>query len=145
MHEHSRGALSGGFTDLGAVLADIADVIEAAVEAGIEQDIITTLTTAPEITELAELTRRMITHCKSLAVGLGEIPLAQRSTRAAGALRDWTDVASAEPQADVSHDETGDLSYVRMLALIARSMLKALREQRTSRSFVGRIDLPPAC
>ncbi|MEW2135522.1 hypothetical protein AB0892_02740 [Streptomyces sp. NPDC005409] len=143
MHEHSQGALSDGFTELGAALEEIADVIEAAVANDAEKDITTVLTTDPEAIELADLTDRMITHCKTLAVGLGEIPLAQRSTRAVGALRDWSDLGSADPGADPRHDAAGNLAYARMLALIARSMLKALREHRNGRAFVGRTGLPP--
>lgn len=143
MHEHSRQALSDGYTELGAVLEEIADVIESAVEDDAEHDITTALTTEPEAMEFAELTDRMITHCNTLAVGLGEIPVAQRSTRAVGALRDWSDLASADPEADPRHDATGNLAYARMLALIARSMLKALREHRATRAFVGRTGLPP--
>lgn len=143
MHEHSRQALSDGFTPLGAALEEIADAIESAVEDDAEHDITAALTTAPEAIELAALTDRLITHCKTLAVGLGEIPLAQRSTRAVGALRDWSDLASTGPEADTRHDATGNLAFARMLALIARSMLKALREHRNARAFVARTGLPP--
>lgn len=142
MQERSRGALSDGYTDLGAVLEEIADVIEAAVEDGAEHDITTILTTEPEAIELAELTVRLITHCKTLAVGLGEVPEAQRSARTVGALRDWKDLASTDPETDRRYDTTGNLAYARMLALIARSMLRALREQRSARAFVGRSSLP---
>ncbi|MFF3622320.1 hypothetical protein [Streptomyces sp. NPDC002467] len=143
MYEHSRRALSDGFTPLGAALEKIADAIESAVEDDAEHDITTALTTEPEAIELAALTDRLITHCKTLAVGLGEIPLAQRSTRAVGALRDWSDLASAGPEADTRHEATDNLAFARMLALIARSMLKAIREHRNTRAFVGRTGLPP--
>ncbi|MFD7555192.1 hypothetical protein ACFV9E_11755 [Streptomyces sp. NPDC059835] len=143
MHKHSRQALSDGITPLGAALEEIADAIESAVEDDAELDIATALTTEPEAIELAALTDRLITHCKTLAVGLGEIPLAQRSTRAVGALRDWSDLASAGPEADTRHEEANNPAYARMLALIARSMLKALREHRSPRAFVGRTALPP--
>ncbi|MFC9298355.1 hypothetical protein ACFTWH_16600 [Streptomyces sp. NPDC057011] len=137
MHEHSRGALSDGFTNLGALLEELADVIEAAVEDGAEQDITTALTTEPEAAELAELTSRVITHCKTLAVGLSEIPESKRSTRAVGALLDWAALAS-QAEEGPWYGTADNLAYARMLALIARNMLKALREQRTPDASVGR-------
>ncbi|MBT2453748.1 hypothetical protein [Streptomyces sp. ISL-86] len=150
--QHDRAGLSDGFTDLGALILDIAIVIEAAVEDAAEQDITAALTTEPATPlELAELTSRLITHCRTLAVGLGEIPLGQRSARAVGALRDWSDLASANPETDTRYDATGNLAYARMLALIAKGMLKAIREHRTARgirqptreAITGQPGLPP--
>ncbi|MEU3775566.1 hypothetical protein AB0F11_20565 [Streptomyces sp. NPDC032472] len=133
-HDREQEAVGIGFTDFGALILDLANAIEAAVEAEAERDVVAALTTEPAPPELARLTDRLITHCKTLAVGLGEIPAPQRSARAAGALRDWADLASADPAADARHDRSGNLAYARLLALLARTMLRALREHRARRA-----------
>ncbi|MEU6862025.1 hypothetical protein ABZ924_01910 [Streptomyces sp. NPDC046876] len=129
-HDQEQEAVGIGCTDLGALLLDLATVIEAAVEAEAERDVVAALTTEPAAQALAGLTDRLITHCKTLAVGLGEIPPPQRSARAVGALRDWADLASGDPAAEARQDRSGNLAYARLLALLARTMLRALREHR---------------
>ncbi|MCJ0873546.1 hypothetical protein [Streptomyces sp. AP-93] len=145
---HESTATGGGVcSSLGEALLQMAAAIEAGVEEAAETDIIEVLTTEPEMMRLAELTLRLLTHCKCLAVGLGEIAPAQRSPRALGALRDWGDVDSADPELDTRYDATSNLAYARMLALIARSLLTALRDHRAAlpatRAFVGRTGAPP--
>ncbi|MBT2446836.1 hypothetical protein J7F03_07050 [Streptomyces sp. ISL-43] len=145
---HEYMATGGGVCgSLGEALLQMAAAMEAGIEEAAETDIVEVLTTEPETMKLAELTSRLVTHCKCLAVGLGEIALAERSSRALGALRDWEDVASADPEQETCYDATTDLGYARMLALIARNLLTALREHRAAQpasgAFVGRVGLPP--
>ncbi|MBT2471575.1 hypothetical protein J7E97_27855 [Streptomyces sp. ISL-66] len=144
---HEYAATGGVCGSLGEALLQMAVAIEAGVEEAAETDIVEVLTTEPETMRLAELTLRLATHCKCLAVGLGEIALAERSPRALGALRDWEDVDSADPELDTRYDATSNLGYARMLALIARNLLTALRDHRAaqpaSRAFVGRTGMPP--
>ncbi|WP_330297038.1 hypothetical protein [Streptomyces sp. NBC_00503] len=130
-------SMGGAAGSLGAALLQMATAIETGVEEAAETDIVEVLTTVPEPLELAELTLRLVTHCKCLAVGLGEVALVERSPRALGALRDWGDVASAEPEQDTYYDATSNLGYARMLALIARNMLTALRDHRAVRPAAG--------
>ncbi|MFE2308425.1 hypothetical protein [Streptomyces sp. NPDC059411] len=135
---HEYASADGAARSLGAALLQMATAIEDGVEEAAETDIVAVLTTEPDPLGLAELTLRLVTHCKCLAVGLGEVALVERSPRALGALRDWGDVASAEPELDTRYDATSNLGYARMLALIARNMLTALRDHRAAGTLTQR-------
>ena len=93
--------------------------------------------------ELAQLTDTLLTHCAGLAVGIETIPADERPVRGQGALRDWAQLQQDGP----GDGPLGTWSYARMLAVVARSMVTALRDHRAATErrprYVARPGLPP--
>ncbi|MFG3493017.1 hypothetical protein [Streptomyces sp. NPDC047972] len=92
---------------------------------------------------LARLTDALVTHCAGLAVGIETIPADERPVRGQGALRDWAQLQQDGP----GDGPLGPWSYARMLAVVARSMVTALRDHRAATErrthYVARPGLPP--
>ncbi|MFE7516136.1 DUF6415 family natural product biosynthesis protein [Streptomyces sp. NPDC057540] len=129
--------------DLGAFLRQAADPIEEYAEevALLLVNRVLAFYGKPENTELAAMTDALLTHCANLATGVETIPERQRPTRGQGALRDWAQLQQDGP----GDGPLGSWSYARQLALVARNMVTALRENRTAgrQPFVGRSEAPP--
>lgn len=92
---------------------------------------------------LAQLTDTLLTHCADFARAIEALPMHRRPVRGQGALRDWATLQKDGP----GDGPLGTWSYARQLALVARSMVKALRSHRASTEtrapYVGRPGLPP--
>ncbi|WP_318210843.1 MULTISPECIES: DUF6415 family natural product biosynthesis protein [unclassified Streptomyces] len=140
-----NGALGECTVDLGTALLQIVTPIEEHAEdaalAAIRRAL--TMQQNPAPLELARLTDALLAHCANLAEGIEAIPAERRPVRGEGALRDW-----ATLQADGPGDgPLGPWSYARQLAMVARSMITALRDHRAATEarapYVGRPDLPP--
>ncbi|MFG3344431.1 DUF6415 family natural product biosynthesis protein [Streptomyces sp. NPDC048018] len=144
-HEHNRPDDTVE-VDLGALLVDISDLVEDHVEKAAARDISHALAmvSLPNDAALAALTDQLLTHCKTLAVGVTLIPEDRCPPQAAAAVRTWRKLVKDGPD-----DGTfGNWHYARALARAARDMLKGIRVNRTQRpeqpaTFVGRKTMPP--
>ncbi|APE22165.1 hypothetical protein SVEN_3014 [Streptomyces venezuelae ATCC 10712] len=144
--EHTRTAESGPTVevDLRALLKIVTPIEEHAEDLALRAvRRALTMEQNPDALELARLTDKLLTHCASLAVGIETIPVKERPARGQGALRDWATLQKDGP----GDGPLGTWSYARQLALVARSMVKALRSHRASTEtrapYVGRPGLPP--
>ncbi|TXS31141.1 hypothetical protein EAO71_20170 [Streptomyces sp. ms191] len=126
---------------LGPLLELAADAIEEHVELAASLDIARALKLRhhPDIVELARMTDQMLTHCATLAVGVGQIPVGARSPRGAVVLETWTQLKDDGP----ADGPLGPWSYTRHLALAARDMLEEIHDHRRKAAFTGRPGLPP--
>ncbi|TXS15536.1 hypothetical protein EAO70_16165 [Streptomyces sp. adm13(2018)] len=131
--------------DLGAALLQIATPLEKHAEDEAMKTVHQALTMQDTIgtLELAQLTDRLLTQCAGLTVGIETIPADERPVRGRGALRDWAQLQQDGP----GDGPLGTWSYARQLAVVARSMVTALREHRETTEgrapYIGRPGLPP--
>ncbi|MFJ5141025.1 DUF6415 family natural product biosynthesis protein [Streptomyces sp. NPDC088707] len=140
-----NGAPEESAGDLGTALLQIVPSLEEHVEdaalAAVRRALTTQQNAGP--LELARLTDALVTHCANLADGIETIPPERRPVRGAGALRDWATLQADGP----GNGPLGSWSYARQLAMVARSMVTALRDHRAAAEarapYVDRPDLPP--
>ncbi|MFG2900992.1 DUF6415 family natural product biosynthesis protein [Streptomyces zaomyceticus] len=143
--DERSGVVEERTVDLGAALLQIATPLEEHAEDAALATVRRALTMQESLDplELAQLTDSLLTKCASLVVGIQTIPADRRPVRGQGALRDWAQLRTDGP----GSGPLGNWSYARQLALVARSMVTALREHRASEEsrgpYVGRRDLPP--
>ncbi|MFG3487445.1 hypothetical protein [Streptomyces sp. NPDC047972] len=139
------GAPNECTVDLGNALLQIATTIEEHAEDAAMATVRRALTMQDTIgtLELARLTDTLLTHCAGLAVGIETIPSDERPVRGQGALRDWARLKQDGP----GTGPLGPWSYARMLAVVGRSMVTALRDHRATTErrppYVARPGLPP--
>ncbi|HEY9410878.1 MAG TPA: DUF6415 family natural product biosynthesis protein [Jiangellaceae bacterium] len=132
---------------LGALLVEVAGAIEEHVEGAAKADIRRAIDMRdhPGDAALARLIDRLLTHCTTLANGVGEIPADERPQRGTAAVEYWHGLRDTGP----TDGALANWSYARQLALVARDMLGAVSDHRTvarrraDGTFVGRPALPP--
>lgn len=146
--EHDRADEAGPGVEVrfAGLLLQACDAFEEQAEAVAERDITRALGLKhhPGDAELAKLTGQLLSRCDGLSGGVEGIPAAQRTARATGVLETWATLKADGPE----EGPLGTWSYTRQLALVARDMVRTLREHRAASNrdlaaFVGRPDLPP--
>ncbi|WP_282692028.1 DUF6415 family natural product biosynthesis protein [Streptomyces sp. CC208A] len=145
--QHDRPTEPAGHAvemDLGALLLEVADVLEHHVETAAARDITyaTGMRHDPGEEALAALTDRLLGHCAMLAIGVGQIPDKEQTTRARAAVKAWEKLVDDGPDGGA----LGNWSYCKYLARTGRDMLGAIREHRVAQraGFIGHPGLPPA-
>ncbi|MFE5296463.1 hypothetical protein [Streptomyces sp. NPDC056632] len=142
---HDRAAEVTAELDLGAVLDEVADLVEAHVEQEAARDFAYAVAMRyhPGDVALAHLTDRLLKHCLTLALGVTEIPDERLSAHGVAALRVWNQLRINGP----ADGALGNWSYCKHLAQAGRDMLRAIGDHRRAERparFVGRTEPEPA-
>ncbi|MDT9689186.1 hypothetical protein Q5762_12705 [Streptomyces sp. P9(2023)] len=147
-HDRSDGVepVPGVEARFAALLLRACDEFEEHAEKAAERDIAEALglNNHPGDVALADLTDRLLTRCAGLSGGVEGIRPDERGIRGNGVLETWAKLKADGPE----DGPLGTWSYTRQLALVARDLIRTLREHRAKQnqtlpSFVGRSDLPP--
>ena len=146
MPEHEQHDRATVEVHLGALLVQVSDAIEEHVEGTAQADIrrAIDMRAHPGDEALALLIDQLLTHCITLANGVGEIPADRRPQRGTAAVEHWAELRTAGP----ADGPVGTWSYARQLACVARDMLRAIDDyrhtpaRRADGAFVARPGLP---
>ncbi|MFD9608509.1 hypothetical protein ACFWWS_03995 [Streptomyces sp. NPDC059083] len=145
MHEHTRPADPTVEVHLGALAVQADDTSDGDAEdtAVLAVNRALSMNAKPDDLELTQLTDTLVACCGSLAYRLKIIPESRRPQRGHGALRDWGQLRRDGP----GEGPLAAWSYARQLSLVARNMIRALREHRQAlpgqAPYVGRRDQSP--